>query len=136
MHFKNKETYEYAVGIYNETKDKWEIRPYFTVNFYDPKDINISVGETDYYLVGIQQTNNPNLYRLEFKNDDIGWKNNKTAFMGGSIYSTEKRDFIPGLYLFTDFIKRYGYFEKSRNIHFPVDGVYYHDYSRIMQELL
>jgi hypothetical protein len=133
MYFKNEKTFEYAVGLYNETKDEWEIYPNFIINLYDPKDKNKSVRKVNYYVVGIDQTNNPNLYRLQFKNDELGWNNTTTAFMGGSIYSTVTEDFIQGLYLFTDSIHRNfpGPFEKDRNINFPKDGMFYRDYSRI-----
>jgi len=137
MYFKNEKTFEYAVGIYNETKDEWEIYPNFIINLHYSEDENISVRKINYNVVGIQQTNNPNLYRLEFKNDEIGWSYGKTAFMGGSIYSIVKEDFIQGLYLFTDSFFRsrngYGYFEKDRNINFPKYGVYYRDYNRLKE---
>jgi hypothetical protein len=135
MYFKNEKTSEYAVGLYNETKEEWEIYPNFIIDFSDQKDKNISNKKIKFYVVDIDQTNNPNLYRLQFKNDEIGWDNTTTAFIGGSIYSTEKEDFVQGLYLHTDSIHRHfpGPFEKDNNINFPKSGMYYRDLSRIME---
>jgi len=135
MEFRDEKTNEYAKGIYNETKDEWEIPPDLNINFFNQTSVKLSIKNVDYYVIDIEQTNNPNLYRLHFKNNENGRNNRRRDSKEGGIYSTVRKDFLPDLYLFEGFPSDQGGFErkKDQNISIPEYGVYYRDLSRIME---
>jgi hypothetical protein len=128
LYFRNKETHEYAVGLYNESKAEWLIVPRFNINFSDK-------GQEEFYVIDIHQTNNPHLYHLHFTNDAIGWNIlGRYATVAGSIYSTVTWDFEPYLYLYNGYrngnipLPTWG--GRKIFIRFPRFGVSYRDYSR------
>jgi hypothetical protein len=128
LRFKNDETGEHAMGVYNESKAEWVIWPNFNVLF---TDINT---EKTYYVVEIHPTNNPDVYRIYLTNDEIGWHSH--ALFSGGIFNPGKKEFMDNLYLFEEFPPQAGLVlglpgEGERDIKFPDYGVYYRDYSRI-----
>ncbi|MDR1507850.1 MAG: WG repeat-containing protein [Treponema sp.] len=128
VYFKNNETKERAVGLYNATEAKWIIDPFFKILF------TATDTQKTYYTVDILQTNNPRVYRVLLTNDEIGW--DRHILISGGIYSTEKQNFADNLYLFEDFppgklvLTLMG---GRRILRFPDYGVYYRDYSRIKE---
>jgi len=130
VHFRDRENHKYAVGIYNETLQKWELHPYTSITFTDSNTTEF------FYRTDIQPTNNPNYYHLQFKTDEIGWDNNRKAQFAGGIYCNSTYDFKMDLYLFENYPPRTltliaGGSSSQRRNFFPRDGVYYRDYSRI-----
>ena len=51
-------------------------------------------------VVYIEQTADPHLYFLRFKNEDMGWHSWKSGTLGGSVYSTAKGDFAIDVFKF------------------------------------
>jgi len=125
-----------AEGLYDEAKAKWEIPPFFNINFSDTKGIEL------YYTNEIRATNNPHLYYVSFTNEEIrkvGW--NAYAQIGGGLYSLIENDyltkgFMGDLYLAGEYpdmernkiLLGYSGGQESK---FPNRGVYYRDYSRV-----
>jgi hypothetical protein len=147
MHFKNKETQEYAVGIYNETKAEWEIKPDIIIHNMDTNKNEL------YYIVDIFETNNPNYYRLHLKNDNVkskwqglsentetGWYDGSYLIVYGGIYNIAKHEFMKNLYLYDREsypvfnLSSYPMDKRHLSIYFPDKGVYYRDYSRINEQ--
>jgi hypothetical protein len=128
LRFRNGETGERAMGVYNESKAEWVIWPNFHVLFTDTNT------EKTYYVVEIHPTNNPDVYRIYLTNDEIGW--HSRALFSGGIFNAGKKEFMDNLYLFEEFPPQAGLVlglpgEGERDIKFPDYGVYYRDYSRI-----
>jgi WD40 repeat protein len=119
MHYLNKETGEYAKGIYNESKAEWELLPFLTYN------------NKRYNVAEILQTNNPRLFRLSLKNNDIGWNNKKYLLAGGGVYNIIEKKFLNNLRAFDISPSLILSGEGKRGIRFPNGGVYYEDHERI-----
>jgi hypothetical protein len=123
-----------ALGIYNLSKNEWELLPFFTIG--DENEL--------YYITSIAQTNNPKRHRI-FLRPDISDKKypEDIVFGGGGIYDIEKRTFIDDLYVSGDVesVLDDGFFkldEKgwSGGWQFPKDGVFlFYDRTKIVRSL-
>jgi WD40 repeat protein len=119
MQYLNKETGEYAKGIYNESKAEWELLPFLTYN------------NKRYNVAEILQTNNPHLYRLSLKNNDIGWNNKKYLLVGGGVFNVIEKKFLNNLRAFDTSPSLILSREGRSGIRFPNGGVYFEDHERI-----
>jgi WD40 repeat protein len=119
MQYLNKETGEYAKGIYNESKTEWELLPFLTYN------------NKRYNVAEILQTNNPSLYRLSLKNNDIGWNNKKYLLVGGGVFNVVEKKFLNNLKALDTSPSLILSKEGKRSIRFPNGGVYFEDHERI-----
>jgi hypothetical protein len=128
MHFRNEETYRRVVGLYDESKAEWLIKPGFNITFPDKR-------EEVFYVIDIYPTNNPHLYHLHFTNDRVGWNIVGRYAVIDDIYSTVTRDFVPYYLLYRGYksvkvpLPTHG--SRKIFIRFPEFGVSYRDYSRI-----
>jgi sugar lactone lactonase YvrE len=124
LHFLNKKTHEYAMGIYNESKAEWELLPSLTAPNRGREEL--------FYVVDILPTNNPHLYCLHLKNDYIGWENrNRYGVIGDGIYSVIEKKFLINLKLVDNSPSITPPGGNRRRIRFPDGGVYYWDDERI-----
>ena len=112
MQFRDNKGVRHAEGIYNETKKEWEVLPY---------SFN-TVQQEMYYVYDILPTNDPCLFRLRFKTDEL-WRDNRYILIGTGIYSNAEDDFI------LDYNLGDGYPDSS--FYFPDKGIWYRDISRM-----
>jgi len=127
----NKNGERRAEGIYNETKKEWEVMPYaFNTD-----------NQKIYYVYDILPLNDPHLFRLRFKTDEL-WKDNRYILIGAGIYSNSKDDFMLNYNLGDGNPGRSFYDEKMRNPYkgysfadkgysFADKGIWYRDISRM-----
>jgi len=124
MKFRDNNGERRAEGIYNETKKEWEVLPY---------SFN-TVQQEMYYVYYILPTNDPRLFRLYFKTDNIGWNNNRYLLIGAGIYNNAEDDFMLN-YNLGDSFSFSSYEEKMRNPYeyysFADKGIWYRDISRM-----
>jgi WD40 repeat protein len=119
-----------SIGVYNATKDEWEVPPILYLFMADTQK------NTIFYPIRIRHTNNPNLYSIEVINDEIGWSYGRSAQIDSGIYNIVTKTFSQDLYLYEGYPPSSGTIlmmpsSGRRLINFPNKGVYYRDYSRI-----
>ena len=100
MRFNREEPSAYAVGIYNETRKEWELKPYLFAN------------NQQYIIFGIKQTNNPHIFELRMSKIPPD-----PVLRYSTVINTKSDKFI-----------RYNVFDTNdRNNYFPFrGGVYYY----------